>query len=199
MRRVFASPLLDRARRHRRSILIFAAGMASALVAMAMAAGAVVGFGLYDVRATTPHDWLVTWVTHATFVNSATRQAADVAESPRFTMPRIRAGLLQYQQDCVQCHGGPGVARASWVSGMNPTPPYLADMAARWTPSQLYWIIANGTKLTGMPAWRVSRSDRQIRDLVAFVEALPRIRPDVYARMVAANPVRPPAGTPGPD
>jgi mono/diheme cytochrome c family protein len=199
MRRGFASRPLHRVRRHLRLMLVFVAGMAGALAAIAVAAGAVVGFGLYDVSAATPHFWLVTWATHTTFVNSVTRQAAEIPQAPPVTLERLRAGLLQYQQDCVACHGGPGIARASWVSGMNPTPPYLTGMGARWTSAQLYWIIANGSKMTGMPAWSVSRSDRQIQDLVAFVQALPRIRPDVYARVVAANPRPAPADSPNPD
>jgi mono/diheme cytochrome c family protein len=199
VRRSFAYRPIGWARLHLRAIAIFAAGMASALAAVAATAGIVILLGLYDVGASTPHSAFMVWVTHTTFVSSVERQATETPEAPRFTMSQVQAGLLQYQQDCAECHGGPGVARASWVSGMNPTPPYLVDMGGRWTPSQLYWIIANGAKMTGMPAWRVSRSDRQIWDLVAFVEALPRISADDYARRVAANAGRTPAGMAGPD
>ena len=182
-------------RLHLRGAAIFAAGMASALGAIAAAAALALALGLYDTRASTQHGMFMAWATHTTFVRSVGARASAIPHPPPVTGAQLIAGLRQYQQDCVACHGGPGLGRAPWVSGMNPTPPYLLDAGARWTPSELYWIIAYGAKMTGMPAWRVSRSDRQIWSLVAFVEALPRIRPDVYARMAA--PAREsPAGTP---
>jgi mono/diheme cytochrome c family protein len=68
------------------------------------------------------------------------------------------------------------------VNGLNPQPPYLLDAGRRWSPSQLYWIIRNGIKMTGMPAWRESMSDPEIRDTVALVEAMEQLPPQTYLR-----------------
>jgi mono/diheme cytochrome c family protein len=38
-----------------------------------------------------------------------------------------------------------------------------------------------------MPAWRESMTDRQIRDVVAFVEAMPQMPPQTYVRWRAAK------------
>lgn len=171
-----------------RPILIFAAGAASALVAGGVAAAITIAMGLYDAGAATQHGPVAAWFFHTVFTRSAVHHAAADAAPPRFTRAEVEAGFRQYRQDCVQCHGAPGVGRAPWVGGMTPTPPYLVDMGSRWTPAQLHWIVANGVKMTGMPAWRVSRSDRQIRAVVAFLEALPEMTADDYARLDAANP-----------
>jgi mono/diheme cytochrome c family protein len=187
----FASRPSAWARLHARAIALFTAGMACAFAIIAAAGAIVMLSGIYDVSASTQHSRLMSWMTHTTFTYSVAHQATQIPEPPQFAMSQVQAGLRQYQQDCVECHGGPGVARAPWVSGMNPTPPYLVDMGARWTPSQLHWIIANGAKMTGMPAWGVTRSDKEIWDLVAFVEALPRITPEAFARATASPAVIP--------
>jgi mono/diheme cytochrome c family protein len=66
---------------------------------------------------------------------------------------------------------------------MEPSPPYLLDTTANWTPPQLFWIVKNGIKMTGMPAWRDSMSDEQIWDVVGFLEAERRLPPQSYAAL----------------
>jgi hypothetical protein len=65
---------------------------------------------------------------------------------------------------------------------MEPSPPYLLDATSKWTPEQLFWIVKNGIKMTGMPSWRNSMSDRQIWDVVAFIEATRRLPPRTYGK-----------------
>ena len=36
---------------------------------------------------------------------------------------------------------------------MLPPPPSLLDVADTWSDKQLFWIVQNGLKYTGMPAW----------------------------------------------
>ncbi len=82
---------------------------------------AVVEGGLFDATATTPHGPLVPWATHIAFLTSARRRASDAAPA-HYDAAEVTDGLALYQSQCVMCHGGPGVARTDWVSGMNPTP-----------------------------------------------------------------------------
>ena len=69
-------------------------------------------------------------------------------------MAQAIRGLCAYETHCVACHGAAAVGRVRWVNGLNPEPPYLLDATKRWSPSQLHWIVRNGIKMTGMPAWR---------------------------------------------
>ena len=108
------------------------------------------------------------------------------------------AGVWIYEDKCLGCHGGTGVSRAAWVQGMNPSPPYLLDASRRWTGGQLFEIVKNGVKMTGMPAWGATESDAQIWRLVAFLEAMPEMKPSDFQRLqpqpVAARTVVSPAG-----
>ena len=160
-----------------------AIGAFIALVALVpVAVVAFVKSGIYDVAASKPHTKLTFWITHETMIHSARRHAAGISMPARFTVPRVVGGFCTYETHCVACHGAPAVAREAWVGGMEPQPPYLLDVTSTWTPSQLFWIVKNGIKMTGMPSWRDSLSDRQVWDVVAFIEAERRLPPQTYAK-----------------
>jgi mono/diheme cytochrome c family protein len=59
--------------------------------------------------------------------------------------------------------------------------PRVADLTSRYTQSysdqELFWIIKNGIRLSGMPAFGKVESDEHIWDLVLYVRMLPRAPP----------------------
>jgi mono/diheme cytochrome c family protein len=163
--------------------LAFGAGAFAAGALAALGALVVVETGLFDARASTPHDPLTAWVTHTTMIHSVDRQSAVVAPPPAFTPAQTEAGFRIYDADCVACHGAPAVERVAWARGLNPSPPYLLDAARQWSPAELYWIVRDGVKMTAMPAWTETLSDTQVWDCVGFLEALPYLSAADYARM----------------
>jgi len=164
----------------------FLLGCGAAVASIAVAALAVVEGGLFDVAASSPHSPLVAWATHATMIHSV-RLRSRGEQLPAPSTDAVNLGFREYEKDCVTCHGGPGIARAPWVDGMTPTPPYLLDASRLWSAPELFWIVKNGVKMTGMPAWGATKSDREIRDLVAFLEALPALSAEDYRKMRAEN------------
>lgn len=143
--------------------------------------------GAFNVAASHPHSRLVEWITHETMINSVKRRAPDVAMARTVSRAQAISGFCQYEAHCVECHGAPATARKQWVSGLNPQPPYLLDANQNWTPSQLYWIVRNGIKMTGMPAWRESMREGEMRDVVAFIAAMAKMPPQTYARWRSAR------------
>jgi cytochrome c1 len=59
-------------------------------------------------------------------------------------------------------------------------------MMRRWTTAQVYWIISNGVKMTGMPAWRTRLSDDDVWAVTAFVARLPALSKQDYAALAGA-------------
>ena len=61
---------------------------------------------------------------------------------------------------------------ARFLQGHESRPPDLKDVASS-EPAELYWVIKNGVKMTGMPvlrlAWKTTKSGR----VVAFIRKLP--------------------------
>ena len=71
--------------------------------------------------------------------------------------------------------------------GLNPEPLYLADTVGHWTSAQLFWIIKNGIKMTGMASYGAVHEDEEIWNLVAFVQRLPKMTPEQYSQMEQAS------------
>jgi mono/diheme cytochrome c family protein len=156
-------------------------------VAMPILVFAYVKSGVFNVAAARPHSRLVEWVTHETMINSIKRRAPDVALPGEVFEAQAKRGFCEYEAHCVACHGAPALAREQWVNGLNPTPPYLLDTTQKWKPGELEWIVRNGIKMTGMPAWRESMTDRQITDVVAYVGVMSKMPPQTYVRWRAAG------------
>jgi mono/diheme cytochrome c family protein len=171
----------------RRWLVPFLCGGAALIVLGAVGALIAIEAGAYDVRASTPHLPLVAWATHTTMIHAVQRDAAAITPPSMFTPAQTVAGFRLYDRDCVGCHGAPGVAREHWTDGMTPSPPYLVDAPRHWTRAQLYSVVANGVKMTGMPAWNAVQSPDQLWDLVAFLEAQPYLSAHGYVALRAAN------------
>jgi mono/diheme cytochrome c family protein len=172
--RFFTSPKL---------LLLWLSGVAAGLVSVALGALIVIEGGLFNATASTPHLPAVALAAHTAFIRSVQVRARAIQPPARFTSAEVTAGFRDYDGSCAACHGGPGVPRADWAAGITPTPPFLEDAARRWRPGDLYWIVGQGVKMTAMPAWGEARSNGQLWDLVAFLEALPYLTTADYATM----------------
>ncbi|MGN6817955.1 MAG: c-type cytochrome [Sphingomonas sp.] len=192
-------------RTERKMLLIgWLAGLATAGGIAGIALTLILTGVIFNISATQPHTPLFAWGVHATMKNSVARRSrGDVPRLP-LTRDTLLAGAREYEAHCVVCHGGPGVARAPWVSGMLPTPPYLIDASSRWSHAELYNLVHDGVKMTGMPAWGEVESDRKVAEVVAFLEIMPKLTSDqfdrlrrrVHAELAASSPTVPAAGQP---
>jgi mono/diheme cytochrome c family protein len=113
-------------------------------------------------------------------------RAHDLPAPSHFSRAQIVGGFCAYEAHCVACHGALSVGRDRWANGLTPDPPYLIDAPRHWTPSELHWIIEHGVKMTAMPAWDDSLPQKDIWNLVAFLETANR-QPGAYVRLRAAN------------
>jgi hypothetical protein len=61
------------------------------------------------------------------------------------------------------------------------------------TDGELFYIIENGVRLTGMPAWSTGTEDGKEATwhLVHFIRELPRLTPEQIEQMKAMNPRSP--------
>src|SRR5207237_2238623 len=106
---------------------------------------------------------------------------------PNLTGPdRIRAGIRSDQAMCRVCHGRPGEESPPIREGLNPQPPKLdSERIRKRADAELFWVIKNGIRMTGMPAFGKTHKDQDVWSIVAFVRYLPTMRPGEYAAMVA--------------
>lgn len=85
----------------------------------------------------------------------------------------LTEGAKLYDHDCAVCHGIPGQPPSAVAQGMYPRPPQFFRPNARKIddpPSEVYWKVKNGIRLTGMPAFERALNNGQFRDLTGFIE-----------------------------
>ncbi|MCE5198655.1 MAG: cytochrome c [Armatimonadota bacterium] len=139
--------------------------------------------GIYSVAANYPDSAPSAWVLSTTMERSV-RYHAEGIKIPNLNNPKmVQAGFEHYQEDCVMCHGAPGVKVGEVSRGLNPAPPELTEVANDWKPNELFWITRNGIRMTGMPAWGVVDSDKEIWRTVAFMQKLPSMTPSEYKKL----------------
>jgi mono/diheme cytochrome c family protein len=162
--------------------------LAGFVLVLVVAGLAFVYSGLYDVAASSPDTGLIHWALETTQERSVHRAAEAFEESarvPGLDDPNlIRTGLVHYHAMCVTCHGAPGVPISEIGQGLNPYPPELAAEAAEEEPAEVFWVVKNGIKMTGMPAFGVTHSDEEIWAITAFLKRMPKLSPREYGAMV---------------
>jgi mono/diheme cytochrome c family protein len=156
------------------------------IVLLMAAAALFIYSGTFDVAATSPHSSLMTWVMATTRENAISRDAQGIKAPPLNTPAMADRGFDHYQEHCEVCHGAPGNYPTELGEGMNPAPPKLWEVARRRTPAELFWVIKNGIKMTGMPA-NTDHTDSELWDIVAFVKKLPGMTPQAYTKMKQAS------------
>ncbi len=100
----------------------------------------------------------------------------EVPVSP--TEENLMAGAKVYREYCAVCHGMSGQPKTATAKGMYPPPPQLfhGKGVTDDPAGETYWKVANGIRLTGMPAYKGSVSDLQlwqVSQLLANANHLP--------------------------
>jgi mono/diheme cytochrome c family protein len=158
----------------------FIAGFIVALVIVAGASLLIMYTGSYNVAANVPDNPALDWFLTNTMINSVVNRAKSVQAPAQLTDQQARAGFAIYNQTCVHCHGAPGRDPGDIAKGLNPEAPDLAEAAAEMTNGQMFWIIKNGIKMSGMASYGKVHNDDEIWNIVAFVQRLPKMTPEQY-------------------
>ncbi len=121
------------------------------------------------------------------------RAAKEMTNPVQLTPEVLTDARRHYADHCAICHGNDGRGDTEMGRGMYPKPP---DMSASPTQTlsdgELYSIIHNGIRLTGMPAWG-SRTgpDNDSWALVHMIRHLPQLTPNELSDMQSYNPKSP--------
>ena len=78
-----------------------------------------------------------------------------------------------YSDNCAVCHGIDGTGKTNTASGLSPEVPDLhAEHIQKLTDGDMFYIIKNGVRYTGMPGWDFR--DEQIWNLVLLIRQFDR-------------------------
>jgi mono/diheme cytochrome c family protein len=103
----------------------------------------------------------------------------------------LTAGRHHWADHCAGCHGNDGRGDTTIGRNLYPRAPDMTgSMTQDLTNGELYAIIQNGVRLTGMPAWGKpgDDDDRESWALVAFIRHLPALTGEELEQMKEMNP-----------
>jgi mono/diheme cytochrome c family protein len=147
-----------------------------ALIVIAVGTAAVIiGFNRIEIDALHEPSAVETFLaTNIKKILIARSSGKGIAPAPTDPKASAQEGETVYGTDCSMCHG---------MDGHSPTDngrwmyPRAADLTSptvqQYSDRELFWIIKNGIRLTGMPAFGKVESDANIWNLVNYLRALP--------------------------
>jgi mono/diheme cytochrome c family protein len=101
------------------------------------------------------------------------------------TAANVKSGAQLYSMNCAMCHAAPGTSLSPVGRGIYPSAPFLLAATRKNRPNQMFWVIKNGVKMTGMAAFGKSLTDQQMWDLAAFLQKDRGISAAAYAKAAA--------------
>jgi mono/diheme cytochrome c family protein len=134
--------------------------------------------------------WLARRAWMAALPAGASNQPNPVPDSAE-VLAEARA---HWADHCAACHSNNGSGEAEMGKHLYPPAPDMRQAETQnLTDGELFYIIQNGIRLTGMPSWGsgASRDEKDSWKLVRFIRHLPKLTPEEEKEMEAANPKSP--------
>ncbi len=147
-------------------------GMVSGLVIAVIVAAVLPMLGVFDMTATGSKNILDWW--GETNLKSTLEKRASTATIP--STASVEEGFNHYKATCLHCHGAPEASREGWARSMLPLPPELWHKEhQQMSDGEIFYIISNGIRMSGMPAFGPEHPDEDIWNMVAMVRHLPEL------------------------
>jgi mono/diheme cytochrome c family protein len=99
---------------------------------------------------------------------------------------------IHFADHCANCHGNDGSGSTLIGQNFHPRTPDLKKIETQsFSDGELFYMISNGIRFTGMPAWGKGRPEPDLDSwkLVHFIRHLPSITSEELAEMEKYNPV----------
>jgi mono/diheme cytochrome c family protein len=104
----------------------------------------------------------------------------------------LAEGRAHFADHCAICHGNDGRGETEVGKGLYPKAPNMREEDTQeMTDGEIFYIIKNGVRFTGMPAWgdpESSTDDESNWKLVHFIRHLPKLTPQEIQEMERLNP-----------
>jgi mono/diheme cytochrome c family protein len=105
----------------------------------------------------------------------------------------LREARAHYADHCATCHANDGSGDTMYGKGLYPKPPDLRlPQTQRLSDGELFWIVENGVRFTGMPGFGgVHGSQEDSWKAVLFIRHLPHLSMEERVEMEQLNPKGP--------
>lgn len=155
------------------------------LAALALLAAVLfIWFGVFNISATEKHWGVTTKLLDVVRERSIETRSKDIHAPSMDAAVSLSKGAKNYAAMCAQCHLAPKMEPTELNLGLYPQPPLFYNSDEKRELASTYWIIKNGLKLTGMPAWGAFHTEQQLWELALFVTKLKGMNEGEYKELV---------------
>jgi mono/diheme cytochrome c family protein len=107
----------------------------------------------------------------------------------------FESGARSYVEECAVCHGTPG-SDSIYSKSMYPAPPQLWKKHGKNgvvgvsddEPGETYWVISNGIRLTGMPAFADDMSEQKLWQISLLLKNADKDMPASVSKILSGSP-----------
>jgi thiosulfate dehydrogenase len=149
------------------------------LIAGPLVAVIIVALGLWPWRATSkPPKWEDTFAVRSLHTALA-REAKNLHSPISGSEETLHAGLKIYRTNCAGCHGDFGQPSTWGANGFYPRVPQFADAPPALRSEEMFLVVRNGIRYSGMGAWKDLISEEDTWKVALFLSNMKSLPPTV--------------------
>lgn len=147
----------------------------------------IVKLGRWLWRATsTPPAWETSLAVHGLH-SAVRREAADLKAPVSPSDDILLAGMKIFRMNCAGCHGDFGQPSVWGTNGFYPRVPQFATSPPTLRAEEMFLIVRNGVRYSGMGAWKDLMSEEDTWKVVLFLNQIGSLPPAVRQEWEAAK------------
>jgi mono/diheme cytochrome c family protein len=176
-----------------RSILWFLAGLAAAAAILAASTALFLKTTAQGFSANAPATPLEAWAARQARTLAIPKTVKETPNPVPDTPETLQEARAHWADHCASCHGNDGKGQTEMGPRLYPPAPDMtAQTTQRLSDGELFYIIQNGIRLTGMPGWGAAHTGEEDSwKLVRFIRHLPSLSPSELQNMEKLNPKSP--------
>lgn len=111
------------------------------------------------------------------------RHAAKQTKPLNMSPENLKAGQGDFEEHCATFRGLDGCGENRFDADFYPPVAKLTDDVQEWSDGELYFIVANGIPMSGMPGFARNHDSKEIWGMVLWVRYLAQLRPPEKAAL----------------
>jgi mono/diheme cytochrome c family protein len=172
----------------------FILGIVITIVVLVIGGVGLALLGFLPTRANTPPPRMESQLAMSAMDNSVERHAPRINNPVPPTDDNLIQGLKIYTMNCALCHGGIDRQPSTLGKSFYPPPPNLILHPPDDEEWHVFYVIRNGVRYTGMPAWDKTLSEPDMWKVTAFLTRIEKLPPAVQEYWKKSSGVAPPTG-----
>jgi mono/diheme cytochrome c family protein len=172
----------------------FVLGIVITIVFLVIGGVGLALLGFLPTRANIPPPRIERQLAMSAMDNSVERHAPRINNPVPPTDDNLIEGLKIYTMNCALCHGGIDRQPSTLANSFYPPPPNFILHPPDDEEWHVFYVIRNGVRYTGMPAWDKTLTEPDIWKATAFITRIEKLPPVVQEFWKKSSGVTPPTG-----